>query len=90
MIKLITCLLAAWTVSMNIVMCLHTLSSFEYSIQAGGLAGLTGDVILFPLDTIKTRLQSKQGFLKAGGFKNIYAGLLPAAAGSVPSGENVH
>lgn len=41
---------------------------------------------LFPLDTIKTRLQSQQGFLKAGGFKGIYKGLGPQAIGSVPTG----
>ena len=43
------------------------------------------DISLFPLDTIKTRLQSKQGFLAAGGFKNIYRGLGPAAVGSAPN-----
>lgn len=45
------------------------------------------DVVLFPLDTIKTRLQSKAGFLAAGAFRNIYAGIVPAAAGSAPSGK---
>lgn len=55
-------------------------------IQGGGIAGLTVDISLFPLDTIKTRLQSQQGFLKAGGFKGIYKGLGPQAIGSVPTG----
>ena len=60
----------------------------EYLIfQAGGVAGTTVDVVLFPLDTIKTRLQSKHGFWRAGGFHRIYAGILPAAAGSAPSGD---
>jgi len=43
------------------------------------------DISLFPLDTIKTRLQSKQGFWAAGGFRNIYSGLGPAAVGSAPN-----
>ena len=56
-------------------------------LQAGGIAGLTADVVLFPLDTIKTRLQSSRGFLASGGFHKIYAGIGPAAAGSAPSGR---
>ena len=48
--------------------------SFLTSLVSGGLAGTAVDVSLFPLDTIKTRLQSKQGFLAAGGFRNIYSG----------------
>ena len=45
------------------------------------------DVLLFPLDTLKTRLQSNVGFRAAGGFSNIYAGIGPAALASAPSGE---
>eukprot|EP00835_Amoeboradix_gromovi_P004706 NODE_384_length_9596_cov_0.282510.p4 type:complete len:212 gc:universal NODE_384_length_9596_cov_0.282510:8671-9306(+) len=52
---------------------------------AGALSGLTVDVFLFPLDTIKTRLQASQGFMKAGGFKSVYRGLLPVLLGSMPS-----
>jgi solute carrier family 25 S-adenosylmethionine transporter 26 len=55
------------------------------SCLAGGLAGASVDTILFPLDTIKTRLQSQQGFRAAGGFKNIYSGLSSAVLGSAPS-----
>ena len=58
--------------------------------QSGGVAGLTVDLMLFPMDTVKTRLQSRQGFLKAGGFQKIYAGVGPAAAGSIPSGTEQH
>ena len=54
--------------------------------QSGGVAGLTVDVTLFPLDTIKTRLQSRRGFWASGGFKRIYAGIGPAAVSSAPSG----
>jgi len=52
------------------------------------MAGTAVDVALFPLDTIKTRLQSSQGFFKAGGFKGVYSGLSAAAAGSAPGGKN--
>ncbi|XP_065177925.1 mitochondrial S-adenosylmethionine carrier protein-like [Sycon ciliatum] len=51
---------------------------------SGGCAGTAVDVTLFPLDTIKTRMQSKQGFKAAGGFNGVYAGLGPVALGSAP------
>lgn len=47
------------------------------------------DLTLFPLDTIKTRLQSQQGFYKAGGFRGIYAGVPSAAVGSFPNGKTL-
>nr|DBA18616.1 TPA: hypothetical protein GDO54_016847 [Pyxicephalus adspersus] len=53
--------------------------------QAGGTAGMCVDLILFPLDTIKTRLQSPQGFSKSGGFRGIYAGVPSTAIGSFPN-----
>lgn len=43
-------------------------------------------MVLFPLDTLKTRLQSEQGFKNAGGFKGIYRGIGPQAIGSAPQG----
>uniref|UniRef100_A0A8C2PJT8 Mitochondrial S-adenosylmethionine carrier protein n=1 Tax=Capra hircus TaxID=9925 RepID=A0A8C2PJT8_CAPHI len=52
---------------------------------AGGVAGVSVDLILFPLDTIKTRLQSPQGFYKAGGFYGVYAGVPSTAIGSFPN-----
>lgn len=55
------------------------------SLVAGGCAGFAVDVTLFPLDTIKTRLQSSQGFWKAGGFSGVYRGIGSAAVGSAPS-----
>ena len=42
------------------------------------------DVSLFPIDTLKTRFQSKAGFWSAGGVKHIYRGLGVVSAGSVP------
>ncbi|XP_034553616.1 S-adenosylmethionine mitochondrial carrier protein [Notolabrus celidotus] len=58
---------------------------FVASLVAGGCAGMCVDLTLFPLDTIKTRLQSQQGFYKAGGFRGIYAGVPSAAVGSFPN-----
>ncbi|XP_045434908.1 S-adenosylmethionine mitochondrial carrier protein isoform X5 [Pipistrellus kuhlii] len=58
---------------------------FTASLVAGGVAGVSVDLILFPLDTIKTRLQSPQGFNKAGGFRGIYAGVPSTAIGSFPN-----
>ncbi|XP_012575889.1 PREDICTED: S-adenosylmethionine mitochondrial carrier protein [Condylura cristata] len=60
-------------------------TGFTTSLVAGGVAGVSVDLILFPLDTIKTRLQSPQGFNKAGGFRGIYAGVLSTAIGSFPN-----
>lgn len=39
------------------------------------------------MDTVKTRLQSQHGFIKSGGFKSLYRGLLPVIAGSAPGGK---
>ncbi|XP_061252431.1 mitochondrial S-adenosylmethionine carrier protein isoform X4 [Bos javanicus] len=58
---------------------------FTASLVAGGVAGVSVDLILFPLDTIKTRLQSPQGFYKAGGFCGVYAGVPSTAIGSFPN-----
>ena len=57
---------------------------FFISLLSGGLAGTTVDVTLYPIDTLKTRLQSPKGFLGAGGFRGIYNGLGAAAIGSAP------
>ncbi|KAJ1821364.1 S-adenosylmethionine transporter [Coemansia sp. RSA 2671] len=53
-------------------------------LAAGGFAGMAVDVALFPLDTIKTRLQAKAGFMASGGFRGIYSGLSSAVIGSSP------
>lgn len=50
------------------------------------MAGTAVDVALYPLDTIKTRLQSPEGFMKAGGLRGVYNGLSAAAVGSAPGG----
>jgi len=57
---------------------------FTLALLAGGVAGTTVDVALHPLDTFRTRLQSQEGFFKAGGFRGAYKGLGSAALGSAP------
>jgi len=42
------------------------------------------DLLFFPIDTVKTRLQSSQGFIVAGGFKGIYRGVGSVVVGSAP------
>ena len=56
-------------------------------IQAGGLAGTAVDLLFFPLDTIKTRLQAAQGFRRAGGFSGVYKGVGSVVVGSAPGGK---
>jgi solute carrier family 25 S-adenosylmethionine transporter 26 len=60
-------------------------NAFIVSLLSGAAAGTGVDIILFPLDTIKTRLQSKLGFRKAGGFRGIYNGLPSTLLGSAPT-----
>lgn len=57
---------------------------FTLALIAGGCAGTSVDVALHPLDTIRTRLQSQDGFLKSGGFRGVYRGILSATLGSAP------
>eukprot|EP00039_Didymoeca_costata_P011100 m.152944 g.152944 ORF g.152944 m.152944 type:complete len:271 (-) comp15060_c0_seq3:1855-2667(-) len=61
------------------------LSLWQVSLVSGGAAGICVDVSLYPVDTIKTRLQAPEGFFKAGGFKGVYNGVAVAALGSAPS-----
>ncbi|KIY72472.1 mitochondrial carrier [Cylindrobasidium torrendii FP15055 ss-10] len=58
--------------------------TFVHSLLAGGAAGTAVDVLFFPIDTIKTRLQSSRGFFASGGFKSIYSGIGSVALGSSP------
>lgn len=56
----------------------------DASTQAGAVSGLSVDFLFFPVDTIKTRQQSPQGFWAAGGFKGVYRGVGMVGAGSAP------
>lgn len=55
--------------------------------QGGAVAGMSVDIALFPLDTLKTRLQSQHGFRKSGGFSGIYRGVGPTGLISPVSGQ---
>lgn len=68
---------------LNVIVIIYVLSLLS---KAGGLAGTAVDIALFPLDTLKTRLQSEAGFMASGGFRSIYSGLGPAALVSAPNG----
>jgi solute carrier family 25 S-adenosylmethionine transporter 26 len=57
---------------------------FTLALIAGGAAGITVDVALYPLDTLRTRLQAPEGFFKAGGFSKIYTGVVATALGAAP------
>ncbi|EGG02969.1 uncharacterized protein MELLADRAFT_117468 [Melampsora larici-populina 98AG31] len=61
-----------------------TPASFSRSVVSGAMAGLTVDLFFYPLDTLKTRLQSQAGFITSGGFKGVYRGLGSVAVGSAP------
>lgn len=61
---------------------------------AGGVAGGLSTVLIYPIDTIKTVIQTKKDihsvkdalrFVKKGGICNMYSGLTPALIGSIPS-----
>jgi len=57
---------------------------FTKALVAGGLSGTTVDIALFPIDTLKTRLQSPRGFWAAGGFNGVFRGVGATALGSAP------
>lgn len=50
------------------------------------MAGTAVDLLFFPIDTIKTRLQAAQGFSRAGGFRGVYKGVGSVVVGSAPGG----
>ena len=60
------------------------MSEFVSSLLAGAAAGMSVDIALYPIDTLKTRAQSVEGFWKAGGFTGVYRGLSAAVVGSAP------
>lgn len=62
----------------------HAPTAFSTALLSGALAGTTVDLSLYPLDTLKTRLQSSSGFLASGGFTGIYRGVGSAIIGSAP------
>ncbi|XP_058806432.1 S-adenosylmethionine mitochondrial carrier protein homolog [Phymastichus coffea] len=64
---------------------IDTRNVFFSALISGGFAGTCVDVALFPIDTLKTRLQSENGFMRSGGFSKLYTGLAPVIMGSAPT-----
>jgi len=60
------------------------------STKGGALAGLSVDLLFFPIDTLKTRLQSQAGFIQAGGFSGVYKGIGSVFVGGAPGGASRH
>mmetsp|Transcript_71381 Transcript_71381/g.220420 ORF Transcript_71381/g.220420 Transcript_71381/m.220420 type:complete len:597 (+) Transcript_71381:125-1915(+) len=58
--------------------------SFTTSLCAGAIAGLSVDFTIYPLDTLRARLQAPGGFAAAGGFRALYRGVSVALVGSAP------
>merc|ERR1719330_2037035 len=55
------------------------------SLAAGAFAGTTTETLLFPLDSLKTRLQSRHGFYASGGFRGVYKGVGTALCAAAPA-----
>ncbi|KAH7096479.1 mitochondrial carrier [Auriculariales sp. MPI-PUGE-AT-0066] len=75
---------------------LSLLASLEMTsniVLAGAFAAFTVDMLIYPLDTIKTRIQSRQYVQNAGSlatsraalFRGLYAGIGSIVAASLPS-----
>ncbi|CUS21033.1 LAQU0S02e04280g1_1 [Lachancea quebecensis] len=60
-------------------------ASFISSLLAGAAAGTSTDLVFFPIDTLKTRLQAAGGFFANGGYHGVYRGLGSAVVASAPS-----
>lgn len=58
--------------------------SFVDSLISGGIAGTCVDLVFFPIDTLKTRLQAKNGFFANGGWKGVYSGVGSTIVASAP------
>ena len=64
-----------------------TFKTFLVSVAAGGFAGTSIDLALFPVDTIKTRLQassSSADFMKDAQLVSKFRGLAPSMAAAFP------
>ena len=64
---------------------LNTRDSFVTGLLSGAVAGTTVDLVLYPLDTVKTRLQATAGAkLSVKTFEGLFNGVAPAIAASAP------
>jgi len=63
-----------------------TVDALVGGMLAGAVAGAAVDLALYPIDTIKTRLQTIGSIqLEAGEWRQLYSGLLGGLVGHVPS-----
>ncbi|KAJ6998241.1 S-adenosylmethionine carrier 1, chloroplastic/mitochondrial isoform X1 [Populus alba] len=62
----------------------YFLHAMYEGIIAGGAAGVIAEAVLYPIDTIKTRLQAVHGGGKIN-FKGLYSGLAGNLAGVLPA-----
>ncbi|CAE8591607.1 unnamed protein product [Polarella glacialis] len=58
---------------------------YVVSLCAGAFAGVASETLLFPLDCLKTRLQSRHGFAESGGFRGVYRGVFTAIGAAAPA-----
>lgn len=69
----------------------NPLSNYEQfaSFLGGATAGICVDLTVYPMDTIKTRLQSGAHVVKpqGGGNLSLFAGLPAVILGSAPGGS---
>lgn len=65
--------------------CTEPAPSAAVSFLAGLIAGVAVDVPLHPVDTLKTRLQAREGFAATGGVKGLWSGLSAVLIMSVPA-----
>lgn len=64
---------------------LTTTDDFVTGLLSGAVAGTTVDLVLFPLDTVKTRLQATAGAkLSMSTFQGLFNGVVPSIAASAP------
>ena len=71
----------------SVVAAAFTFQTFAVAVAAGGIAGQSIDLALFPIDSIKTRLQassSKKDFVKQAESVSMFKGLASAMAASFP------
>jgi solute carrier family 25 (mitochondrial S-adenosylmethionine transporter), member 26 len=65
---------------------LNPVRTFQLGMLAGAVAGFTVDAVLFPLDTLKTRLQMSANAAARGAlFRGLYDGFAPAVVASAPA-----
>ena len=71
----------------SVVVEAFTFQTFAVAVAAGGIAGMAIDLALFPIETIKTRLQAsdtKKDIMKQAESVGKYKGLASAVAAAFP------